>query len=484
MSRPPAHHRPKAGTGVALAALLGSATLTAAVAATAGPVVQVVVSYQAGAVSVPGIRVVADLPAVHAAVVRGTGAAIVRLEHTAGVRGVARDDVVHLTGENDNNNDGADGVFPAAGIKRNGLDGSGIRVAVLDSGLTDSAALNRASGRVVDAVDTSALADGGSVSTAGPFTDGFGHGTFMASLIAGGQFRKGSRLLGVAPGATVVVVKVAKADGTTSLSTVVAGLNWVAQHPGSVDVANLSFGHSRPGDAFGADPLTDAVEKVRAAGIVMVVSAGNTAGTVSDPGFDPRVITVGAADLSGDSPTVAPFSGSATVDGVVKPDLVANGVHVMGVLPADSLIAKANPSAAQRNGLWLGSGTSQATAVTSGTAALLLSKYPNATPAQIKGSLRDAANNVSGSGAGAGLLQSVKKLTSSADGQALDGRGDLTGEGTFDASSWSASSWSASSWSASSWSASSWSASSWSASSWSASSWSFVLPDPPPAPAP
>ncbi len=475
MSQPATHPRRLASSGVALAALLGSAALSAVSAA---PVVQAVVSFQAGAVSAPGIRVVANLPGVHAAVVRGTGAALSRLAHTPGVRGIARDDVVHLTGGEDNGDSG-NGVFATQGINRNGATGSGVRVAVVDSGLTDTSVLNRASGRVVDAIDTSALADGGASRTSGTFTDGFGHGTFMASLIAGGQYRNGNHLVGVAPAATVVVVKVAKSDGTTSLSTVVGGLDWIAQHPGSVDVANLSFGHARPADGYGADPLTDAVERVRNAGVVMVVSAGNTAGTVGDPGFDPRVITVGAADLSGDQPVVAPFSGSATVDGVVKPDLVANGVHVLGVLPPGSLIAKANPDAKRDNGLWVGSGTSQATAVTSGTAALLLSNFPNATPAQVKGTLRDAASSLGDGHAGAGLLRAVKKLTSSADGQALDGRGDLTGEGTFNASSWSASSWSASSWSASSWSASS-----WSASSWSASSWSFVLPDPPPAPAP
>ena len=91
----------------------------------------------------------------------------------------------------------------------------------------------------------------------------------MANLVAGGPVpgTAASRSLGVAPGATVVVVRVAREDGTTSLSSVLAGLDWVATHPDQVDVANLSLSYDRPGDAYGADPLTEAVDAVRDAGV-------------------------------------------------------------------------------------------------------------------------------------------------------------------------------------------------------------------------
>jgi serine protease AprX len=215
---------------------------------------------------------------------------------------------------------------------------------------------------------------------------------------------------------------------------------------------------------------------------VPVVSAGNNPDEVGDPGFDPRALTVGAADLKGKKPAVASFSGSAVAAGVLKPDVVASGVSVLGVLPAGSAVAQQNPSAHAAGALWRGSGTSQATAIVSGAAALLLQAHPAATPAQVKASLRTSARDLPGTRDGQGLLDPTDKLVSGPDGSSLNGDGDLTGEGSFDASSWSASSWSASSWSASSWSASSWSgatwngeswtASSWSASSWSASSWS------------
>ncbi|MBV9291949.1 MAG: S8 family serine peptidase, partial [Frankiales bacterium] len=263
--------------------------------------------------------------------------------------------------------------------------------------------------------------------------------------------------------------------------------------------------------SYGADPLTAAVEHVRAAGVLVVAAVGNTPGRVGDPGDDVQSLTVGAADLTARKPTVADFSGSGVVAGVSKPDVVASGVHVLSLLPADSVIARDNPTGWQSNGLFRGSGTSEATAVTSGVAAAWFSRHPHGSPLDAKVAIRTAAVGGRGTGAiGDGLVQLPSGNGDRGDhnnkshGRQRD-EGDHgwtldTGESSFDsrawranawrggdwidllasswsgpawdASSWSASSWSASSWSASSWSASSWSASSWSASSWSASSWS------------
>jgi len=442
---------------LAAGALVGAAALTTA--QQPGVVLQAVAAYDGGAVSVTGVRVVRELPAIGEAVVRGTPAALRRLASARGVLGVFPDDRVVLSGGAGGSGGGVPAYAGLGGRAGKGDAGRGVRVAVVDTGVSDTAALSRASGRLVDGVDTT----GG----AAPYADGHGHGTFMASLVAGGRVDgTHNKAVGVAPGATVVVVKVADAQGITSLSSVVAGLDWVAQHAADVDVASLSFSHSRPGGAYGGDPLNQAVERVAQAGVVPVVSAGNTADEVGDPGFDPRALTVGAADLGSGRTTVAPFSGSATVAGVAKPDVVANGVSVLGVLPPGSLVATEHPDAHATGDLWRGTGTSQATAVTAGVAALFLQANPGATVAQVKASLRSAARDLPGSRDGAGLVNLTDRKVAGSDGGALDGSGDLTGEGGFDASSWSASSWSASSWSASSWSASSWSASSWSAAAW------------------
>ena len=373
--------------------------------------------------------------------------------------------------------------------------GAGVNVAMLDTGLSDTPALSRSSGRVTDGVDVSAIASGGEARASGQFTDGYGHGTFLASLIAGGKVAgSGGHALGVAPGARIVVVKVADDQGRTTLSQVLAGMDWVASHAQApngtqmIQVLNVALAVDRPtAPSYGADPLTAAVEQVRAAGVLVVAASGNVAGEVGDPGLDPQAATIGAADLTDGQPSVAPFSGSGVVAGVQKPDLVASGVHVLGLLSPSSSIAQNNPSGWQSNGLFRGSGTSEATAVASGVAAAYYSDHPGATPLQAKAALRDAASgDPRDPRAGAGLLSMTKKGNDPRSRNSTN-----TGENTFNAnswranswqpgfdwvsllaSSWSASSWSASSWSASSWSASSWSASSWSASSWSASSWS------------
>lgn len=461
---PVAARRPSASAALpALLALLGATALTAA--APGGRLVQAVVAYDGRTVSVPGISIVYELSAIREAVVRGTPAALARLAAARGVLGVFPDDRVVLSGRAGGSGGGvpaAEGLGGSAGKKDAGR---GVTVAVVDTGVADSAALSRSSGRLVDGVDTSPLTSGGAPLTSGRFDDPHGHGTFMASLVAGGPVDgSGGKAVGIAPAATVVVVKVADGAGNTSLSSVVAGLDWVAAHAGTIDVANLSFSHVRSVEGYGTDPLNAAVERVAAAGVVPVVSAGNNPDEVGDPGFDPRALTVGAADLKTDKPAVAAFSGSAVVAGVQKPDLVANGVSVLGVLPPGSTVAQQNPSARATGALWRGTGTSQATAVVSGAAALLLQSHPSATPAQVKASLRTSARDLPGTRDGQGLLHPTGKLVSGPDGAALDGSGDLTGEASFDASSWSASSWSASSWSASSWSASSWSATSWPAS--------------------
>jgi serine protease AprX len=467
-----------------LAASLVSAGLVAAPLAAAQPLTAVVTfaGPARDALRTSGVRVVRRHDNLDAATVRGTPLQLARLAHSPGIRAVAPDAALRPNGH-----DGDDGqrqsVLPWQRLGGNAGDrraGNGVRVALVDTGVADSAALTRSSGRLVDGVDTSG---------AGTFADGYGHGTFMAGIIAGGPVSgTNGRALGVAPGATVVSVKVADASGTTSLSKVVAGLDWVAGHARSLDVASFSFSRTRPGRGYGPDPLTDAVERVRNAGVTVVVSAGNVPGEVGDPGFDPKVLTVGAADVRNGKATVASFSGSAVVAGVQKPDLVGSGVGVLSVLPPRSVIAQQNPQARHGDALWRGSGTSQATAQAAGVAALYLAEHRDATPAQVKTALRSAAKRLGKtSRAGAGLLKAGRDGDDEDDSDdhgndhgngGGDGGGDGwgngsagNGEGGFDANSWSANSWSANSWSANSWSANSWSANSWSANSWSGNSW-------------
>jgi serine protease AprX len=474
-----------------LFAVLLSSTAVAAMApgvasaAPAGPSLHAVVTVRPGATLpsvIPGGRVLARFPSVGAELVSAPAAALRALGADPRVAGVSPDRRGHVAGDEQGNDDGGrtDGVLAAkavGGDAGKAGTGQGVNVALLDTGVSDTAALSRDSGRITDGVDVSALSSGGDARTSGRFTDGYGHGTFMASLIAGGQVDgSGHRALGVAPAARIVVVKVADSAGNTSLAEVLAGLDWVAAHARAIQVVNLSLSVDRPtAPAYGADPLTAAVEHVRAAGIVVVAAAGNVAGQVGDPGLDPQALTVGAADVTGKT-KVAPFSGSGVVAGVAKPDVVAPGLHVLGVVPADSAVAKANPQGWTRDGLFKGSGTSEAAAITSGVAAAYVSTHPSASPLEVKAAIRTAADPVRDARAGAGLV-SIPKRAGSAAG---------SGEAGFDAATWSAnawtgvpgwqskldSMWSGSAWTAATWSAATWSAATWSNSNWSAATWS------------
>jgi len=469
-------------------------------------------------VRVAGGRVLDVMTHVHAEVISAPRAALAALAERPGVVAVSADATGHVTGYGPSWNGHGSPSPSSRGILAPALiggdagrpgAGAGETVALLDTGVDDTAALNRAGGRLIDGVDVSGLPSGQPARTTGTFTDGYGHGTFLASLIAGGPMPgTGGQAVGVAPAAKVDVVKVADDNGVTSLWQVLAGLNWVAANAGSINVVNLSFAVNRATyPAYGADPLAYAVQLVRNAGVTVVAAVGNTPGQVGDPGMAPQAITVGAANLI--SGGVAGFSGSGVVDGVQKPDLVASGQSVLGAMAPGTVVAQENPSGWQSSGLFKGSGTSMSSAITAGAAAVLLGEHPGLSPLQVKTVLRETATPMRDPRAGAGLLT----LPSAGQGWWQGGgwggsghghdhgsgwgcgsvRADPTGEGCFDAaawwraswlggawlpwlaSSWSASSWSASSWSASSWSASSWSASSWSASSWSASSWSASM---------
>jgi serine protease AprX len=478
-------------------------------------------------VTVPGVRVQALLAGVHSEIVTGDAASLAALAHAPGVLGVSSNAAAHLEGYgygrdnhqgwgrdtkpgndngkpgkgndkpgkgNDNGkgkpgkgNDAApDGVLVAStlggGAGQAGA-GRGVTVALIDTGVADTPALNRASGRLVDAVDTSGLNDDdGTIDEHGTFSDGYGHGTFMASLIAGDRVDgTGNLALGVAPGATVDVVKVADDEGNTSLAAVLAGLNWVATHSDSVDVANLSLAVDRPSSQYGIDPLNFAATLTRASGVTVVVAAGNTPGVVGDPGFDPAALTVGAADTTGKKPAVASFSGFADVDGVGKPDVVAAGVNILGEMPDNALISQQYPDARQDSGLFRGSGTSQSAAVVSGLAALYLQSHKWASPYQVKAAIRGAANKVgNGKTDGEGL---VSVPTGAAYNPFNTGESGLNlfqwystasiwgpfWLGTDD--SWNVRNWTARHWLVRNWTARHWVVRNWTGDDWAARNW-------------
>jgi serine protease AprX len=291
--------------------------------------------------------------------------------------------------------------------------GQGVTVAVLDSGVEPVQGLDTA-GKLIQGPDLSLEAN----SDADRGHDTYGHGTFMAGIIAAQDpvsldatgkpvGMSPSTQLGIAPGANVLAVKAGTADGSTDVSEIIAGLDWIVAHRNdngmNVRVINLSFGTDSV-QPYQIDPLAEATENAWRHGIVVVASAGNEgngAHRLTDPAMDPYVVAVGASDpgllVTGWLlPNVGTFSNSGNA--TRSPDLVAPGKSIVSLRDPSSYIDTNHPEgmvrgdASQR--LFRGSGTSQAAAVTSGGIALLAQAFPQATPDQLKGALTATANRL------------------------------------------------------------------------------------------
>jgi serine protease AprX len=422
---------------------------------------------------------------------------------------------------------GARGLWGKKDKSGRNVTGQGVGVALLDSGVASVAGLGSA-GKVTYGPDLSIEANGALTQQ-----DTFGHGTFMAGIIAGrGATNPSSDLptapanvqLGMAPDAKLLALKLASTDGSVDVSQVIAALDWVTQHSVLPDgtrvrVISLSYGTNST-QAYLADPLAAAAENAWRHGIVVVTSAGNNGsdnGRLSDPAIDPYVIAVGASDsanrLDGwtrDHTTVASYSEVGSTDRHV--DLVAPGTSLVSARAPGSLIDVSNPSGLVSGDisgqLFRGSGTSQAAAVVSGSVALLLQAYPNLTPDQVKYALTygiGVVTNSSSIAAGAGTLNLSKALDtashlSGTDGTAttlraaavqsfpystgqgsidaarggsvlVDSAGnDLTGEVDVQGNTWDPATWWQATSTLSSWSGGQWLGATWTGDDWAATS--------------
>jgi serine protease AprX len=268
-----------------------------------------------------------------------------------------------------------------------GFTGDGVDVAVIDTGIAPVPALAGAD-KVVVGPDLSFESQSGGLR----YLDTYGHGTHMAGIIAGREMPRGTgasyaadrtNFYGMAPDARLVSLKLADHDGAVDVSQVVAAINWVVarRHEGgtNIRVLNLSFGTQSPQSAV-LDPLSWAAEAAWHAGIVVVASGGNDAGRyagLANPAYNPWVIAVGAADTRGtDGKADDEVPGfSARQDGTARGvDLVAPGVGIVSAGVPGSKLYETYPAARVGNRLLRGSGTSQAAAVVSGAAALLLDR--------------------------------------------------------------------------------------------------------------
>lgn len=295
-----------------------------------------------------------------------------------------------------------------------GNTGAGVGIAVIDSGVTPRADFGS---RLVQV--QLPTQDGTAVD------DAVGHGSAVAG-VAAGQSPDG-KYIGVAPGATVYAINIARGDGVYT-SDVIAGLNWVLQNADqdNIGVVNLSLSQVEPSN-YSTNTLDTAVEQLWKKGIVVVAAAGNRGPDSTDfaPGNDPWVITVGASDPNDTAGTsddsLAGFSSyGTTLDGFSKPEIVAPGRHIITTIPAGSTIAQTAPADHLiGSGYVKISGTSFSAPQVSGAVALLLQQRPNLKPDQIKWLLTHNERPLQGSTAGS--LDLTQISTSSHPDNANDG---------------------------------------------------------------
>jgi serine protease AprX len=510
-----------------------------------------------------GGSVTSRLHAISGLVATLPASAVSRLAATPGVASVTPDRRValsSLTGP-----DGTDAsalgslssvarMIGADSYWRAGYTGAGVDVAVIDSGVAPVDGLE-AAGKVFDGPDLSYESQDSDLR----HLDTYGHGTNMAGIIAGNDTAAGmpgrpafdpndrANFYGIAPGARIVSLKVADAFGTTDVSQILVAIDWVITHRNDpiaglhIRVLNLSFGTDGV-QAYQLDPLAFSVEQAWRHGIFVSVSAGNEGyGTakLNDPAYDPLIMAVGAADPEGTLPvaddTVADFSSGGDEDR--HPDVVAPGTQIVSLRVPNSYLDQQYPGA--RRGttprLFRGSGTSQAAAVVSGAAALIIQQRPSITPDQLKKLLKTTAAplggprpTASGSGeinlaaalgrstpsallsaqpflpsTGLGSLEAARgtlhiidagvALTGERDifgnkinlvdwvlqaakGVAFDALGDWMGTpwtgATFTGHRWNGRSWTSSSWAGRSWTSAAWDGRSWTGWSWTGAAWS------------
>jgi serine protease AprX len=428
--------------------------------------------------------------------------------------------------------------------------GKGIGVALIDSGISPVKGL-AGTAKVVNGPDLSFESQASNLR----YLDTFGHGTHMAGIIAGrdpevaaGQeirtTREPSLFVGVAPDATLINMKVAATDGAVDVSQIIAAIDWVVTHRNdaglNIRVLNLSFGTDSVQDAR-LDPLSHAVEAAWRKGIVVVVAVGNdglTTTRVSMPAANPYVIAVGASDHRATEPkgddTVASFSTKGSVSR--HADLVAPGRSIVGLRTPNSYIDSNYPTGLLSTTLdptqrfFKGSGTSQATAVVSGAAALLLQARPTLTPDQVKKLLTGTATpmplgdlvaqgsgqlNIGGAVAaptpgftavqtfpastGTGTIEGARGSAHVVDpdsGVELTGEKDIMGQawkpatwaaacvagtawvnGTWNGRTWSGTGWTGTSWTSRTWSSGTWSGTNWAGRTWSGRTWSDAVWD-------
>lgn len=276
-----------------------------------------------------------------------------------------------------------------------GYKGEGITTAVIDTGIVLHQDLVRPNNRIIDFVDFI-----NNKST--PYDDN-GHGTHVAGIIAGNGYSSRGKYTGIAPESNILAIKALDNEGSGNTSTIIKAISYVIETKDKYNtrILNLSIG-SPANNSYKKDPLCKAVTEAVNSGIIVVVAAGNNGPnerSILSPGINPKAITVGAVDdkrtINPMDDSIASFSSRGpTNEGLLKPDIVAPGVNINSL------------SSTKLDGYSPLSGTSMASPLVSGTVALLLNKYGDLKPEEVKKKLLGSCVDLNDSREtqGAGML--------------------------------------------------------------------------------
>ena len=357
-----------------------------------------------------GARVGSKFQTIRAVTMRVPVSMLAELAKNPNVAYITPDRPVSMTASNEDYTTAVESDVAAAQFAQ---DGTGIGVAIIDSGVADHADLHDASGASRVVYSQSFVPSNASTA------DQFGHGTHVAGLIGGTGVSSGAangysaKFAGVAPNVNIINLRVLDQNGSGTDSQVIAAIQQAIALKSTYNIRVINMSLGRPVfESYTLDPVCQAVESAWQAGIVVVVAAGNRGrdnsmgthgfATIGAPGNDPTVITVGATRTKGTATraddAIASYSsrGPTLVDHLVKPDLVAPGNRLVSLRVAGSTLDKnysgfeVAPSSGTTKYFRL-SGTSMATPVVSGAVALMLQQNPALTPDQVKARLMKTA---------------------------------------------------------------------------------------------
>jgi serine protease AprX len=363
-----------------------------------------------------------QLPIINGVVVTIAGAALDALSQHPLVDQISVDRPVRATMERTGTTVGA-----AAVRDQFGYDGSGVGVAVIDSGITSwhDDLGGPGTQRVAAFVDF--------VNQRSTPYDDFGHGSHVAGIVAGNGFDSAGRRSGIAPEAQLVILKTLDASGAGRISDVIAALDYVRvnRRRWNIRIVNMSVG-AGVFESYDTDPLTLATKRLVAEGVVVVAAAGNAGkdtqertryAGITAPGNAPWVLTVGASSHMGTAgradDTIAAFSsrGPTPVNHLAKPDLVAPGVGIESLSDPISAFYSSKSAFLLAGTVATGylpylslNGTSMAAPVVAGTVALMLEANPALTPNAVKAILQYTSQTYYGYDAltqGAGFLNAA-----------------------------------------------------------------------------